>query len=317
QCIGTDFTGTHLTGTCLEAWNIDSTTILKDIDCQYVYLLEHPDPRGNRERRPHNPDKDFQPGDFEKFFKDMLDTVQILIRNGVNPDSFKAALQTLMETHPDINTDSIQGLDRRGEDVLVTLQVPAGMDKGKLERTWDEVYAARLEAATTRAQLEAERLRGNDIKEISLGFSKFLSSIEINNMNNPVNTGDGSVYAGRDISLSGSTLNLGEISGQVSNQINQLPNAIAGSDQQSLKGLLTQLQGLIEEESELTGDEKAEALGEVAKLAKAGSNPEEPKMKGLAQRATATLKAIAETLTDASKLATACKTLLPMIAAIF
>jgi len=93
QCIGTDFTGAHLTGACLEAWNIDDTTIFKDIDCEYVFLKEEPDAKGNRERRPHNPDKVFQPGDFEKFFKEMLDTVQILIRQGIYPDVFRATLQ--------------------------------------------------------------------------------------------------------------------------------------------------------------------------------------------------------------------------------
>ncbi|MDA0265939.1 MAG: hypothetical protein O2890_01620 [Cyanobacteria bacterium] len=40
-------------------------------------------------------------------------------------------------------------------------------------------------------------------------------------------------------------------------------------------------------------------------------------MQRLAKRATTTLKGFTETLTDASKLATACKTLLPLIASLF
>jgi uncharacterized protein YjbI with pentapeptide repeats len=45
--IGTDFPGACLTRACLEAWNIDYSTQLDTIDCQYVYLL------GNQqERRP-------------------------------------------------------------------------------------------------------------------------------------------------------------------------------------------------------------------------------------------------------------------------
>jgi len=50
--IGTDFTAAHLTGACLEAWNIDHTTKLDGVDCQYVFLLEHPNQFGNRDRRP-------------------------------------------------------------------------------------------------------------------------------------------------------------------------------------------------------------------------------------------------------------------------
>ena len=75
QAVNADFTGAHLTGATLEAWNINSTTTLKNIDCRYVFLRETPDARGSRERRPHDPDKLFQSGDFEKLFKEMLDEV--------------------------------------------------------------------------------------------------------------------------------------------------------------------------------------------------------------------------------------------------
>ena len=77
------------------------------------------------------------------------------------------------------------------------------------------------------------------------------------------------------------------------------------------------LQTAINQDTELSTDEKAEALGEVKKLAKAGTDPTAGKMQSLAKRATTTLKAISETLTDSSKLATACKTLLPMITVLF
>lgn len=317
QCIGTDFTATQLTGACLEAWHIDRTTILKDIDCRYVYLLEQPDARGDYERRPHNPDKDFQSGDFEKFFKDTLDTVQILIRNGVNPESFKAALQSLVDIHPNFSADAIRGFERKGEDVLVTLEVPEGVDKGKIERLWDEVYEARLQAATTRAELEAERHRSQDIKEVALGFSKVLSSLEIHTVNKSIKTGDGSVYAGGDLSLTGSTLNLGEISGQVRNQINQLPSIAPSEGQPSLKDLLSRLKNAIEQDTELSEIEKKEALGEVIKLAEAGRKREEWSMQRMAKRATDALNSITEPHSEVSTLANTCRSLLPKIMALF
>lgn len=317
QLVGADLSRARLTGACLEAWNIDETTVLEDIDCLYVFLKETPDVHGNRERRPHNPDKDFAPGDFEKLFKEMLDTVQILIRNGINPESFKAALQHLMDHHPGITPDSIQGFERKGKDVLVTLQVREGADKGSIEQTWEKVYEARLQAAATRAQLDAEQRRADDVKEVALGFSKFLSSFQINNMNNPINAGDSSFYAGGDVNLSGSTLNLGEISGQVSNQINQLPDVAPDPGKPSLKDLLTQLQQAVETDPELSDIEKKEALGEVAKLAEAGSNPTENAMQRMVKRAADNLKSIAEPLTEASNLAEACKKLLPLILPLF
>ncbi|MGB7248742.1 MAG: pentapeptide repeat-containing protein, partial [Phormidesmis sp.] len=153
QAVGADFTSACFTGATLEAWNIDSTTALQNMDCEYVFLREHPDEKGSRERRPHNPDKVFQPGDFEKFFKEMLDEVQILIRNGIEPAAFRAAMQSIMERNPEVTQDSIKRIEKQGTDVLLALQVPEGTDKAKVERDWDSGYQAGLTAGR-----EAERL---------------------------------------------------------------------------------------------------------------------------------------------------------------
>jgi hypothetical protein len=70
---------------------------LEKVDCRYFYLLEHPHPiTSDRERRPHDPDKIFEPGDFEKLYKKIMNTVQILLRNGINKEAFAVAFQKLM-----------------------------------------------------------------------------------------------------------------------------------------------------------------------------------------------------------------------------
>jgi hypothetical protein len=136
-------------------------------------------------------------------------------------------------------------------------------------------------------------------------------------MNNPINTSDGSFYAGGDVNLSGSTLNLGQISGQVTNQINQIP-VPAAPDQPDLRDILTQLKTAAETDSELSDDEKAEALQAVSRIATAATDPApSEKTQGLVKRATATLKGMTETLTDASKLADACTKLLPLVLSLF
>ncbi len=324
NCIGTDFTGAQFTGACLEAWNIDSTTLLKDIDCQYVFLREQPDERGDRERRPHDPNKDFQPGDFEKFFQEVLDEVRILIRNGVHSAAFSKAFQSIMAEYPAIDRESVRSIAKQGDDVLLTLQVPPGTDKASLERTWHETYQARLEAVRATALLETEKRRADDLKEVHLttvsSIGSLLSNLTIQNTamthsNNPtVTTGDGSFYAGGEVSLSGSTLNLGQISGQVTNQINQLPEAAPG-DQPSLRAILTQLKTAIEADGELSTDEKAEALGAVSRLATAATaTGPSARTQGMVKRATTTLTDLAATVTDASHLATACQRLLPRLA---
>ena len=155
-CVGTDFSGAYLTGACLQDWTIDQTTHLNQVDCQYVFLLEEPDQYGSRERRPHDSDKVFQFGDFEKLYRKVGTTMQLLLRDGVNSDVFRAAFQYLMEENPAISSDSIRSIERVGDDLKLILEVPEEIDKGNLERTWDEVYATKLEEAKAATSREAE-----------------------------------------------------------------------------------------------------------------------------------------------------------------
>ncbi|NEO13650.1 MULTISPECIES: pentapeptide repeat-containing protein [unclassified Moorena] len=182
QAVGTDFTNAYFTGACLEAWNIDSTTSFTDVDCQYVFLLENPNAMGSRERRPHDSNRVFQPGDFEKLYQQVMNTVQILLRNGVNPEAFRQAFQELIAENHDISGDSIQAIERKGNDILLTLEFPESTDKGKVEREFLAVYEARLEAAKQTAMLEAERSHLKDVKEIvrAAFTSNQLSSPTIN-----------------------------------------------------------------------------------------------------------------------------------------
>ncbi|NEO74963.1 pentapeptide repeat-containing protein [Moorena sp. SIO4G3] len=212
QAVGTDFTNAYFTGACLEAWNIDSTTSFTDVDCQYVFLLENPNAMGSLERRPHDPNRVFQPGDFEKLYQQVMNTVQILLRNGVNPEAFRQAFQELIAENPEITGDSIQAIERKGNDILLTLEVPESTDKGKVEIEFLAVYEARLEAAKQTAMLEAERSHLKDVKEIvrAAFTSNQLSSPTINLTN--------TVQADNDMSDNSQSFNIDQ--GQANNPNN-------------------------------------------------------------------------------------------------
>ncbi|NEO95087.1 MAG: pentapeptide repeat-containing protein, partial [Moorea sp. SIO3G5] len=205
QAIGTDFTHAYLTGACLEACNIDSTTRLTNIDCQYVFLLETANSQGSRERRPHHPDRVFQPGDFEKLYKKIINTVQILLRNGVNPEAFRQAFQKIMAENPEITHDSIQAIEKKGNDVLLTLEIPEATDKGKFERQFLAVYEARLEAAKQTALLEAERSHNQDIKEFVRAALTSHQSL------NPIISLTNTAKADSDMSDKSQSFNIGNI----------------------------------------------------------------------------------------------------------
>ena len=116
--------------------------------------------------------------------------------------------------------------------------------------------------------------------------------------------------------VTGSTINLGEISGQVSNQINELPPP-ATPDQPDLKAPLTQLKTAIETDSELADEDKAEALSELKVIAEAGRQPQEGALQKAAKRAMTMLKGIATGLSETTKLATTLEQVLPVLAGFF
>ncbi|MCU0544332.1 MAG: hypothetical protein MUE44_19505 [Oscillatoriaceae cyanobacterium Prado104] len=127
----------------------------------------------------------------------------------------------------------------------------------------------------------------------------------------------------RKIEISGGTVNasgagalsLGDISGTVANTINQLSDS-AKPDEPGIKELLTELQRAIEAETNLSEDDKAEALEQVKTLAEVGKNPQESTMQKAGKTAMKILKGTIASLPSAATLVEACSKLLPAIASL-
>ncbi len=322
--VGANFSQACLTGACLESWNIDHTTTLDHVDCQYVFLLKKENEFGSRERRPHDSDKVFQPGDFEKLYAKIMTTVQLLLRNGMNPEAFAVAFQKLMQENPDISPDSVQAIEKKGNDVLVTLQLPKGTDKGKVEQTFDNAYQAKLEAQKNAELLESANRHNQQLNQLALTLAQntslgnLLSNLTIvagndntmtDNKNQGINASAGSFVNTGEIEMTNSILNM---SGAVTNALNQLPETTI--EQPGIKELLTQLQTAIESDPELSDKGKTNALEQVKTLAEVGQNPDQPEKKSLGDKAMTFLKGTISNLPDTAKLAEAASKLLPLIA---
>jgi len=121
---------------------------------------------------------------------------------------------------------------------------------------------------------------------------------------------------GGTVTASGAgALSLGDISGTVANEINQLSDS-AKPDEPGIKELLTQLQTAIEAETDLSDDDKAEALEQVKTLAEVGKNPQESTMQKAGKTAMKILKGTIAGLPSAATLVEACSKLLPAIASL-
>jgi uncharacterized protein YjbI with pentapeptide repeats len=102
-----------LTGACIEDWNINSETNLEGVICDYVYLKE-----GKQERRPHDPNKNFAPGEFTKLFQKALETVDLIFREGVDWKAFAYSFQNLQVVNQDTPL-AIQSIESKGDGVVL------------------------------------------------------------------------------------------------------------------------------------------------------------------------------------------------------
>ncbi|HEY9626207.1 MAG TPA: pentapeptide repeat-containing protein [Coleofasciculaceae cyanobacterium] len=318
QALGTNFHQANLTGACLEAWNIDSTTQLDGAICEYVYLLNN-----QRERRPSS--GNFAPGEFTKLFQEVLSTLDLIFRNGIDWKAFTYSFNQLVLDNEGTEL-SIQSIENKGDGVVVVrVNAPPNADKAKLHSEFNQTYETAIKALEARyhAELQAKdkeitiyRQQSADMQEIIRLMASRPVTVEVkataeSKAMNDSTDSSRNITVGGNLNATGSTFNLGEISGNVTNTINQL-QATATPEAAQLAALLKELQEAIAS-SELPPADKTEALEQVNTLAKAGQNPADGTLKKLSSTAVKVIKGTIAALPDTAKLVEACSKLLPAI----
>lgn len=325
QALGANFNQAILTSACLEAWNIDSTTQLDGAVCEYVYLLNN-----QQERRPSS--GEFAPGEFTKLFQEVLNTVDLIFRDGIDWKAFTYSFNKLILDNEGTELE-IQSIENKGDGVVVVrVSVPPNTNKAKIHSEFNQNYEVALKALEARYQAELKakddqiiiyREKSADMKEIASSLANRPVTVEVKAtaeskaMNESADKSRkiefGSV--GGDFNASGQALNLGniDISGTVTNTIGQL-QASNTPEATKLADLLKQLQAAIEVNSDLKLEDKADALEQVKVLAEAGQSPKKEETEGLVRKAIKILKATVAELPTATKLVEACNQLLPAIA---
>jgi hypothetical protein len=113
-----------------------------------------------------------------------------------------------------------------------------------------------------------------------------------------------------------SVVNLGTISGNVTNSINQLRESNTSNSEQ-LADLLLQLKHCIESENNLRSEDKEEALEQVSVLAEAGQNPQDGAMQKAAKTAITMLRGIKDGVPKAVTLVEGLNHLIPEVVKFF
>jgi uncharacterized protein YjbI with pentapeptide repeats len=159
NAVNADLSHATLTGACVENWNIDATTQLENIDCQYVYLLNN-----QKERRPSS--GEFEPGEFTQLFEEVFDTVDLIFRDGMD---WKALMNTLKEVQVQ-NEDTplqVQAIENKGNGVfIVKVHVPPDANKEKIHQELTEIYQIKAQLTAQDEQLKSLREQNTDLTEI-------------------------------------------------------------------------------------------------------------------------------------------------------
>ena len=153
QAIGTDFTNAQMTGACVEAWNIENSTKLDNVDCRFVYLLEQPKQgTDDRERRPSS--GEFKPGEFTKLFEEVLNTVDLIFKQGIDWKAFVAAFKKVQVENEGTEL-AIQSIENKGDGVIVVrVRVPTDANKEKIHSEFTQNYELALKEVEKRYKAE-------------------------------------------------------------------------------------------------------------------------------------------------------------------
>ncbi|NET25881.1 pentapeptide repeat-containing protein [Okeania sp. SIO1I7] len=214
---GADLTGATLTGACVEDWAISNTTKLTDINCDYIFL-KYP----QRERRPADPEKYFEPGEFAKLAQKIPNTVDLIFKDGIDWQIFQKTFQELRVESETEELPVIQTIENKGDGAFVIrVKVSDKIDEAEYERKFWQKYKPKLKAKNKEIKLlnqQIEHIRKENTELI--GVVKTMAEKENTKyeFNNPKFGGG---FAGRDQKFEGGFAGRDQISG---NQYNYSTN---------------------------------------------------------------------------------------------
>jgi uncharacterized protein YjbI with pentapeptide repeats len=135
QALDTNFEEATFTGACIEDWNINSQTNLNNIICDYVFLKKN-----QQERRPSDPNKNFEPGEFTKLFQKALETVDLIFSEGIDWQAFLFSFEKL---HVECGSDelAIQAIEKKSCGAFVIrVEIPSEANKAEIEKYIKQEY---------------------------------------------------------------------------------------------------------------------------------------------------------------------------------
>jgi uncharacterized protein YjbI with pentapeptide repeats len=314
-----DLTGANLTGACIEDWFVSQTTILKNVQCQYIfmkYVLNQDKSIERGDKRDQRPlGREFEAGEFVRFIRAIIDTVELYHDGCINPRAALTVLRGISAKHQE--PLEIVGLQREDKAVILMVRVPEWIDQEKFKDEYNAQYERLLplyfqpndefQSLISDPQLAELMKSVEDLQQRPTSYIKYFynerGAINVDQSRNIRVEGD----------VVGSVLNLGELSGNVAIEIAQLPDEPSSLEQPSLKELLNQFRNAVDEDTDLSPEDKADLLEQIKALLEAKQSSNQSQKQGLVRKAKKIIEATLRGLPDTAKIVEACSKLLPMI----
>jgi uncharacterized protein YjbI with pentapeptide repeats len=157
QLLGTNLSEANLTGACIQDWNINSSTNLEGVKCDFIYMNSelNNESQGLQfcDRRPHNLDEIFQPGDFQKLVQKPVSTVDLIFHDGIHWQAFEISFDKLI-VEADGAEVAIQAIENKGDgSFVIRINTPTEFDKAEVEKFIKLEYDSALKTIEAKNQL--------------------------------------------------------------------------------------------------------------------------------------------------------------------
>lgn len=289
-----DLSGADLTGCCIKDWSTNRHTDFSGVICNYIYRDYEADRPTNR----YPKDRDFQVGEFEQLQKEADNSVELVFQGSANLWALDLTLEQFKLEENNLGLE-LEGIEKRGDSYIVKVSYQEGISPNHLKQKVYNTYNVFLQAGTSSPYSVVQQI--GDVMETQ----------NISGGGN-IDQSSGKTNIQIDGNISGSTLNLGTISGDVSNLIYQVRESSL-EDAHTLAEILTNLQAQIQSEPQLSDQQKQDALEAVATIAEEAKKEPENRAAKLCSMAINALKGITSGLSEASKLAETMTKTVPLL----
>jgi uncharacterized protein YjbI with pentapeptide repeats len=111
QAADAQFAFAKFTGACIEDWQYNEATNFNRVICDFVYL-------DSQRRKPYPVGRRFAVGEFTKEFQESFETIDIVIDDAIDFETFVYSFKALQSKNKNAQLD-IQSIEEKGDDIYV------------------------------------------------------------------------------------------------------------------------------------------------------------------------------------------------------